>query len=109
MELVITQISLLVPINMLATTLSVSLKKKKGKKRLWFVLTQVWAFLLGYFRYINTLEFISYKPHFVILPRFIVKLSHMPVVFPSKGFHVNLVFFFIFVFLYCAIDHNKWY
>ena len=69
----------------------------------------VWTFLLWYFRYINTLGFIPYKSHFVINLKFIVKLSPLPVVFPRKGFHVNLAFFFIFVFVYYVIDHNKWY
>ena len=27
--------------------------------------------------------------------------------FSRKGFHVNLVFFLYFVFLYCVIDHNN--
>ena len=44
---------------------------------------------------------------FVISLRFMVKLSPLRVVFSSKGFHVNLVFFFYFVFLYCCIDHNS--
>ena len=30
-----------------------------------------------------------------------------PMVFSHKGFYVNLVFFFIFVFHYCAINHDK--
>ena len=63
-------------------------------------------FCSSIFRYINTLGFIPYKSHFVIPLRFIVKLSPLPVVFFRKGFHINLVFFFIFVFLYCVIAHN---
>ena len=27
--------------------------------------------------------------------------------FSCKGFYINLVFFFYFVFLYCVIDQNK--
>ena len=38
-----------------------------------------------------------------------MKLSPLPVVFSYKGFHVNMVFFLYFVFLYYVSDHNKWY
>ena len=61
----------------------------------------------GLGRYINTLGFISYEPYFVIPLKLIVKLSPLPVIFSHKGFHVNIVFFLYFVFLYCVIDHNK--
>ena len=43
----------------------------------------------------------------VIILRFIIKLPPLPVVFSCKGFHVNLVFFFIFVFHYHVIDFNR--
>ena len=43
----------------------------------------------------------------VIIFRFIVKLSPLPVVFSPKGFHVNLMFFFVFVFYYCVINQNS--
>ena len=89
-------------------------KKKLEKKNEYVVVVKrlgqvpiIWTFLLGYFCYINTiLGFIPYKPHFIITLRFIVLLSSLPVVFSLKGFHVNLIFFFIFVFLYYFIDHN---
>ena len=32
---------------------------------------------------------------------------HPVLVFSHKDFHVNSVFFFVFVFHYCVIDHNK--
>ena len=41
--------------------------------------------------------------------KLIVKLFHLPMVFSRKGFYVNLVFFFIFVLLYCAIDNSNCY
>ena len=63
----------------------------------------------GLSRYINTLGFIPYEPYFVIPFKLIVKLSPIPVVFSYQGFHVSLVFFLYFVFLYCVLDHNKWY
>ena len=63
--------------------------------------------MLRYFRYINTLGFIPYKPHFVIPLRFIVKLYSLYVVFSYKGFHANLMFFFIFVSLYYAIGGSS--
>ena len=45
----------------------------------------------------------------VIILRFTVKLFFLPVVFSCEGFHVNLVFFFVFVFHYCAIDFKSSY
>ena len=36
-----------------------------------------------------------------------MKLSPLPVVFSPKGFYVNLMFFFVFVFYYCVINQNS--
>ena len=36
-----------------------------------------------------------------------MKLSPLPVIFSRKGFQVNLIIFFIFIFIYYAIDYNK--
>ena len=36
-----------------------------------------------------------------------MKFSLLPVVFSGKGFHINLVFFFVFVFHYYVIDFNR--
>ena len=63
--------------------------------------------MLRYFRYINTLWLIPYLSYFVIPLRFLVKLSPLPVVFFRKSFHVNMMFFFIFVFLYYTIDLKR--
>ena len=64
--------------------------------------------MLGYFHKINIQEFILHPEELLYsLSKFIVKLSPMPLVFSRKGFHINLVFFPYFVFLYCSIDHNK--
>ena len=49
------------------------------------------------------LGFIPYKQHFVIPLKFIKKLSPLPVVFPHKDFHVNLVFFFILYFFIVSL------
>ena len=67
----------------------------------------VWTFLLMYFHHINILGFILYSVVLCIFLKFIVKFSPLHVVFSRKGFHVNMVFFFIFIFHYCVIDHNK--
>ena len=45
--------------------------------------------------------------YFVIYLRFIVKLSPLLVVSSRKGFHINLVFIFVFLFHYCAINFNR--
>ena len=43
----------------------------------------------------------------VIFLIFIVKLSLLLMVFSRKGFHVNVVFFFVFIFHYYVVDHNN--
>ena len=51
------------------------------------------TFLLGYFRHINILEFILY---FGVL-------SPLSAIFSRKGFHKNLVFFFVSYFIIVSL------
>ena len=64
----------------------------------------VWVFLSYQHNMVYSLFCCS-----IIILRFTTKLFFLLVVFSCEGFHVNLVFFFVFVFHYCTIDFKSFY
>ena len=67
----------------------------------------VLTFMFGYFRHINILEFILYSTVLCNYSHIHSKAFSLLTVFSRKGFYVNKMFFFVFVFHYYIIDFNK--
>ena len=62
----------------------------------------MWAFLLRYFRYINTLGFIPYGPHFVILSQIVSETFSSTCGFFPQGFpRKSCVFLYFRISLLC--------
>ena len=57
--------------------------------------------------YFSLRIFSSCQLYFVISLIFIAKFSHISMIFHHKGFHIDMMFSFVFIFHYCVIDGNN--
>ena len=81
--------------------------RKSSTKKIGFVVVVEGLGLLGYFRNINILGYILYST--VLCNYYHIHSEVFSSIrgFSHESFHVNMIFFFVFVFHYCVIDHNR--